>query len=514
MKFHKSIPTLIALFVATASFASTINEIMNPNIGNQPTNIQTQTRGYYTLGGASVRYDLGGSIKPFNLEMPTIRSGCSGIDSVWGGFSYLNFEYLVQKLQRLTAAAPAFAFNMALGVLCKDCQQVAQDLEKIADQINSINMQGCQAASSWGKAAGTWLYDQANGITDSGLDSVKNSVKNDISPITSFLHNTAQSNWANDINNCVNNAACGNPANRDEAAKKLLNNAMANGSVIERSLTLINMLNSQNDSLVAQYFGASDAQSLKNIIRALIGDIYIYTNANGASSTIMPIQAKASVFSLVKFLIGDANSTGASTFPAIRLVEHPNAATGLYGKPDIIDESVALQSGSMKERLKSQINTIFVKLQTNQQISPQELAVMNAMPLPIYKMANTVGIFGNEIAANAAADYLAVQEINHLLRSLLTSSRQVITAYHANAANSASNAFIDNQYGNLNIVYSGMVKQIHDGEMQLNELDKTAAAEFERKYEFAKKMQDMEKELRQRLNNNKLYSAYLYNAGI
>ena len=64
-----------------------------------------------------------------------------------GGFSFLNFEYLVSKLQRIMTAAPAAAFDMALNTLCPVCANTIKSLEEIANFLNSMQLDDCKAGS-------------------------------------------------------------------------------------------------------------------------------------------------------------------------------------------------------------------------------------------------------------------------------------------------------------------------------------------------------------------------------
>ena len=68
---------------------------------------------------------------------------------VFGGFSYLNFDNIVEKLKKITTAAPAFAFTIALSTLCKDCDTIMTELEKIANAINGMNFDTCTALNNW-----------------------------------------------------------------------------------------------------------------------------------------------------------------------------------------------------------------------------------------------------------------------------------------------------------------------------------------------------------------------------
>jgi len=106
-----------------------------------------QKRGYYTGGSFSARWPVQNDY-PVTFEPPRLKFGCGGIDAFMGGFSFLNFEYLVQKLQRIMTAAPAAAFDMALNTLCPQCSNTIKSLEEIANALNSIQLNDCQAGKT------------------------------------------------------------------------------------------------------------------------------------------------------------------------------------------------------------------------------------------------------------------------------------------------------------------------------------------------------------------------------
>ena len=67
-----------------------------------------------------------------------------------GGFSFLNVDYLVQKLQNILSAAPAAAFDIALKTLAPQVADTIKSLEAITDRLNSnsLQMNDCKAAKA------------------------------------------------------------------------------------------------------------------------------------------------------------------------------------------------------------------------------------------------------------------------------------------------------------------------------------------------------------------------------
>ena len=112
-----------------------------------PSYYQGAQRGYYSGGGISMRWPQT-SDNLLSITTPSIKSGCGGIDSFLGGFSFMNVDYLVQKLQRILAAAPAAAFDLALKTLAPQVSETIKSLEAIVDKLNNIQLDDCKAAKA------------------------------------------------------------------------------------------------------------------------------------------------------------------------------------------------------------------------------------------------------------------------------------------------------------------------------------------------------------------------------
>jgi hypothetical protein len=163
-----------------ADISSDISNILNGTINaSPPTYKQVGERGY--VGFGSLSYRMNGSnmtIQPFSITPPKVKMGCGAIDIGMGGVSFLGFEYLVQKLQTILQAAPAFAFQLALEVFVPQVANVLAQINAIADAINSISFSACDAsrviqavAPSIRDAIGLGKTDYAAGQESTGSNS-------------------------------------------------------------------------------------------------------------------------------------------------------------------------------------------------------------------------------------------------------------------------------------------------------------------------------------------------------
>lgn len=252
----------LALLLANSLYAGTMDSFIDDNINSvveEPGYYKSQTRGLYSIGGAKAKFNNMGTLSPFHIEAPHFGMGCGGIDATFGGFSYLNVDYLVQKLKAVSSAAPAFAFQMALGVLCEDCKTTLNWLENISNQINNLNMDTCKASTRINKFAS----DKIMGAIDSNMNSGQS---NNFIQATENAKSNQNSTWS-DYLNTISYYVGGN----DGIAKKAIQYATLQGSLIEEAI--------ENISGVDTSMLGVDPQGgnlFTSIIRSFVGDVVGY----------------------------------------------------------------------------------------------------------------------------------------------------------------------------------------------------------------------------------------------
>lgn len=111
-----------------------------------PGSFNDQTRGYVTAGGMSGRVDVHNDYLA-TLALPKVRAGCGGIDMFLGGMSFLDPDYLVQKLESILQAAPAVAFQYLLETLDEKMGNIISKMEAATNFLNSIQVNDCRLAN-------------------------------------------------------------------------------------------------------------------------------------------------------------------------------------------------------------------------------------------------------------------------------------------------------------------------------------------------------------------------------
>jgi conjugative transfer pilus assembly protein TraH len=107
---------------------------------------EDQTRGYVTAGGMSGRIDVHSDYLT-SLTLPKVKAGCGGIDMFLGGMSFLDPDYLVQKLESILQAAPAVAFQYLLETLDEKMGNIISKMEAATNFLNSIQVNDCRLAN-------------------------------------------------------------------------------------------------------------------------------------------------------------------------------------------------------------------------------------------------------------------------------------------------------------------------------------------------------------------------------
>jgi conjugative transfer pilus assembly protein TraH len=209
-----------------------------------------QVRGAYSLGGAKIKYGVSSSYNPINIQLPSLKMGCGGIDATFGSFSTLNEEYLINFLKSVMAQAPAFLWQLALSTLDKDTQTIINELQKAAASANAFNLNACATSQKLFDYSKSFFEDGVQSSLNAGAtdDSIAQREKSSIGQLTDYI-NSANS-FFNDTNK----------------TKESLEKKVFLGSLLEKSFT---------NSTVKNIFG-TDPQGgylIESVMRYIIGDI-------------------------------------------------------------------------------------------------------------------------------------------------------------------------------------------------------------------------------------------------
>lgn len=121
-----------------------------------PVAYQGQSAGYYSGGNIWTRFPQR-SVNPVNLQLPSVKAGCGGIDVFSGSFSFINSDEIVAMLKATANNALGFAFQLAIKSISPQISATIEEMAQKAQQMNQFNMNSCETAQNlvgglWGKS--------------------------------------------------------------------------------------------------------------------------------------------------------------------------------------------------------------------------------------------------------------------------------------------------------------------------------------------------------------------------
>jgi len=349
----------IAVLVLTASqmcavqtFANVgteLNDFFNDmgGAGNAygPTAFQGQSAGYYTGGGVWTRFK-NKDINPVNVQLPSVKAGCGGIDIFGGAFSFINTDEIVAMLKAVASNALGFAFQLAIKSISPQISQTIEEMAQKIEKLNQMNISSCEAAQ--GLVAGLWGKNQ-------GRDS---EVCKAIANSQGFA-----TDWAKARQDC--NAG----GERTETLNK-----NGDDTIPSKSYNYTwHMLNKSYPSFDREF---------KEYLMTLVGTIvYQRADSDDANGTIK-------YFGHGNRDLIQALLVGSTETKVLRCDETDDCLNPSYSNTVTISASQALQP-----RIATLIRSMANKVRTNEALTAEEVGILGGTSVPLYKI----------ITVNAAA---------------------------------------------------------------------------------------------------------------
>lgn len=120
---------------------------------------ESQAAGSYGSGSLVARTQ----VKQFQLvqlDMPSVSSGCPGIDLYTGSISFLKGKRLKELAQAVMSNSAAYAFDVALATTVPELKQIKDNLQALEQKMNQANINSCQLSQNL--VGGLWPKTQAS----------------------------------------------------------------------------------------------------------------------------------------------------------------------------------------------------------------------------------------------------------------------------------------------------------------------------------------------------------------
>ena len=119
-----------------------------------------QRAGYATMGSVQVRTRVRQS-NLVNIQLPSVRAGCGGIDLFGGAFSFISAEELIAMMEAIMQNAAGFAFELALESMSPAIQETVAKLRDLIQRVNAMNINSCEA----GQVLASSLWPRMDGAS-------------------------------------------------------------------------------------------------------------------------------------------------------------------------------------------------------------------------------------------------------------------------------------------------------------------------------------------------------------
>ncbi|MDD3056171.1 MAG: conjugal transfer protein TraH [Aliarcobacter sp.] len=318
-------------------------------------------------------------LTPFAVKAPSIKAGCGGIDMVFGSLGFLDKEQFVKFAEGIMAAAPGVAFDLALKTLCPSCSETLKALQSMANQINNMSLDSCQAATALGSSALEAIVGN-NTKDDLSNNSANNFFKgmneNYLKSGTDFLQKS--NNWLAGVGN-------NDPLRRPKLIMFLSQTNVSSGN----NYLLKYMFNN------ISYINGLDY----NILRALTGDIKIISIANSDNPTVINFLPPLETGSRAYFTTAMRDKNDIRTFNTNvenilkRLIGETDNFPTIYNDSDEIESSTnsTFPKGTLHNEYFNKVKSIVSKIINRTSLTTQELEFLGRFDFPVYKIFNTLG---------------------------------------------------------------------------------------------------------------------------
>lgn len=113
-----------------------------------PSAFQSQAAGFYGGGSLFIRNQVH-QYQLVQLDLPSYRTGCNGIDLFTGSMSFLSHQKLVDLGKQVMTSSGAYAVDVMLATTVPELKQVRDYLQTLEQKVNQMNVNSCEAAQNF-----------------------------------------------------------------------------------------------------------------------------------------------------------------------------------------------------------------------------------------------------------------------------------------------------------------------------------------------------------------------------
>lgn len=445
---------------AAYSVSQAFNGLLQASSASGPGYYTTGTRGVF-VGGSLRVWTPSQSVQLVSLTPPSIEAGCGGISMFFGGFSFINGSQFASLVQNLMQVAEGYAIEIGIRALCPMCADVLAEMHNLANAANTLSQNNCAVAKALlDKAAGhlgvptgtqpaqnlcaaggsaTGLYKDylsalsgaCSNIADS-LAGIGNWIKSKASGIGQLLATDKASPVLGNRNWVVLTRA----GYADTAVKELILSVIGDTSKHKdgSQQTIPGWVGPKADAhalaaasrhlIEILLFGPDPAQSLDYLTRNLGSSSGVTAGALRQLFAQAYSDAENGAFAKLQIVRCQTDSLGNAP-PAFTPYSGPQGGTAALHDCDYPEAVPIGQSQNPLIAGPGLIAETAILLQqavyavaTDQAIAPQAIALMQVVPLPIYRMINVAAVYPAAAAqlVHTYSTFIAILTAQAILR--------------------------------------------------------------------------------------------------
>lgn len=302
-----------------------------------------QQAGYYTSGSISMRNQVR-DVQVMQLNFPSYRSGCGGIDIYAGGFSLIDAKEMKEVLQNTLNSGGVYAFTLALETASPMLENVMNKWNDFRNKLNQASLNSCEMAESL--VGGMWPK----------VRGAQQRVCEDVGSSTNYF-----ADWAQARQGCGAGGKFDDAMNSGRSDNRFKDFIIDNGNVVWKAIQRRPFLQSDSD--------------LAELFMSLSGTVVLYKDGNTVQHLSYP--ALADNDKVIKALLNGDKAT-------IYRCDTTDTDGCLHPKNDKeINISV---DHAFKSRVANLLRSMAQKIVIDSPLSPEEVGLLNASSIPVYKM--------------------------------------------------------------------------------------------------------------------------------
>ena len=381
---------------------------------SEPSAYQGQSAGYYSAGNIWTRFPQKNT-NLANLQLPSAKGGCGGIDIFAGSFSFINSAQLISLMKSIANNAVGFAFKLAIDTVCPECSKVMEEMKQTAQLMNNQAINSCQMAA--GLVGSVWPKS----------DMADKEICQQFGNSTGVFTDMASSM-----------AGCGNGGSRTST----LTSASKDPNTKDVAAMSVPINFTWHMMEKSDFFapGGTMDTDLAQYVMTMLGTV-IYVPASDTDPGVYnPIAGDVST-TLVTALLDGTTATGPVKVWTCDTSD-PCVNPTLQNMP-ALDATKAI-----KARVKALIDAMAVGMNSDTPLTAQQIALLQVASLPLYKILAVQAAAGRGAAienSDTLAEITAVDLLTSVLNQLMTEvtkTRSTLMAADAEKSKAWTEQFI------------------------------------------------------------------------